>query len=89
VELGTRWRLDMASPLTRVRSSRRQTGLALAERRRNVRGLFAAGPAVGGASVALVDDVYTTGATVSAAARALRAAGAREVHVITLARTPR
>jgi predicted amidophosphoribosyltransferase len=88
-ELGARWRLDTVAPLTRVRSSQRQTGLALPERRRNVRGLFAAGPVVTGMSVALVDDVYTTGATVSAAAHALHAAGAREVHVVTLARTPR
>jgi predicted amidophosphoribosyltransferase len=36
-----------------------------------------------------VDDVYTTGATASAAASALRAAGARDIHVVTLARTVR
>jgi len=39
--------------------------------------------------VVLVDDVYTTGATVSAAAGALRAAGARTVRVLTFARTVR
>ena len=39
-------------------------------------------------SLALVDDVYTTGATVDECARALRQAGAEQVHVITLARTP-
>jgi Predicted amidophosphoribosyltransferases len=39
--------------------------------------------------VLLVDDVYTTGATASAAAAALRAAGARTVHVVTFARTLR
>jgi predicted amidophosphoribosyltransferase len=37
----------------------------------------------------LVDDVYTSGATASAAATALRKAGAREVQVVTLARTLR
>jgi predicted amidophosphoribosyltransferase len=41
------------------------------------------------ARVCLVDDVYTTGATASAAATALRRAGAREVTVVTLARTLR
>jgi predicted amidophosphoribosyltransferase len=39
--------------------------------------------------VALVDDVYTTGATVNAAAGALRAAGADHVHVVTFARAVR
>ncbi len=41
------------------------------------------------ARVALVDDVYTTGATASAAASALRAAGARSVEVVTFARALR
>lgn len=44
--------------------------------------------AVGGRRVLLVDDVVTTGATVVAAARALREAGAAEVHVVASARTP-
>jgi predicted amidophosphoribosyltransferase len=39
--------------------------------------------------VVLVDDVYTTGATVGAAATALMAAGARSVHVVTFARAVR
>ena len=87
-QLGTRWGLPPGPLLARTRASRRQAGLALADRRRNVRGLVAARPAPG-LRVVLVDDVYTPGATASAAAEAFRAAGAAEVHVVTFARTPR
>ena len=86
--LAARWHLAPGPTLRRTRRAGRQAGLVLADRRRNVRGLFAAEPASGRA-VVLVDDVYTTGSTASAAAEALLAAGAVEVHVVTLARTPR
>lgn len=49
---------------------------------------FAGCRPVAGRRVLLVDDVVTTGATVAAASRALRAAGAGEVHVVAAARTP-
>jgi predicted amidophosphoribosyltransferase len=60
----------------------------LDERRRNVRGAFAATRAPPG-RIVLVDDVYTTGATASEAARCLLRAGARRVDVVTFARTVR
>jgi len=85
--LGERWELPVLGVLSRQRTSRPQRGSSLADRRRNVRGAFAAGEAP--PAVALVDDVYTSGATASAAATALRKAGAREVQVVTLARTLR
>jgi predicted amidophosphoribosyltransferase len=85
--LGVRWGLPVVPLLERTRRVRPQRGLARGERRENVRGAFSArsAPAV----VALVDDVYTTGATAAAAARELRRAGARAIHVVTFARAVR
>jgi predicted amidophosphoribosyltransferase len=85
--LAERWGVDAAPLLTRTRGGPRQRGASLAERRRNVRGAFRADPAP--RAVCLVDDVYTSGATASTAASALRAAGAREVRVVTFARALR
>lgn len=73
--------------LERCRDTPRQVGLSRPERRRNVRGAFAARCAVP-PSVWLVDDVATTGATLSEAARALRRAGAHRVVGICVAHTP-
>ena len=55
-------------------------------RRRNVQGAFVPGRAPPGAAVLLVDDVMTTGATVQACARALRAAGSGPVYALSFAR---
>jgi ComF family protein len=74
--------------LSRQRETRRQTGLGGDQRRHNLDRGFVASPAVAGKAVALVDDVMTTGATLDAAARALRAAGARDVVALVVARTP-
>ena len=89
-ELAERWSLSATALLVRAGAgpSARQTGLARVDRVRNVRGAFVA-VAAAPRNVVLVDDVYTTGATVSAAATALRRAGAREVDVVTFARTVR
>jgi predicted amidophosphoribosyltransferase len=87
-ELGERWSLPVLSLVGRTRTVPRQRGLSLADRRRNVAGAFApAGDSP--ARVALVDDVYTSGSTASAAATALRKAGARRVEVVTFARVVR
>ncbi len=87
-ELAERWELEVVAALVRARPLARQRGLGLAERRRNVAGAFAPRIRVP-ASVALVDDVYTSGSTAAAAASALRRAGARRVEVVTFARAIR
>jgi ComF family protein len=77
--VNTRW-------LTRVRATGPQSDLTAAERRANVRGAFRASRHVAGRHVVVVDDVLTTGATLGECARALRAAGARRIGVVTVAR---
>ncbi|SDS86904.1 comF family protein [Halopseudomonas xinjiangensis] len=76
--------------LQRVKASESQLGLAAADRRRNLHDAFRcpAAPLIEGRHVALLDDVVTTGATVRAASRTLLEAGAREVSVWCVARTP-
>lgn len=76
--------------LLRRRHTPNQAGLNAAQRRRNVRNAFAVNPRrsgeVEGRRILLVDDVFTTGATVSECAHVLRRAGASAVDVLTLAR---
>jgi len=75
--------------LKRVRKTRPQSELKRDERRDNVHDAFRAkaSPHLKGATVLLVDDILTTGATCSDAARALKAAGAERVVVAVVARS--
>jgi len=72
--------------LRRVRHAPPQSSLPAADRARNVRDAFAAAAPVAGRAVVLTDDVMTTGATLAAAARPLRRAGATSVTALVLAR---
>lgn len=72
----------------RVRDTPAQVGLPHAGRAANVRGAFACPGLVAGLSVAVVDDVMTTGATLEEIARTLKAAGAARVVNWVVARTP-
>jgi ComF family protein len=78
-----------ASALVRKRETASQIGLTSHQRRENLRGAFAVAQpeTVKGREVLVVDDVYTTGATVSECARVLRRAGATKIWVATVART--
>lgn len=78
--------MEVCTALVRVDSRRPQTGLSAGERRVNLAGCMAAGGAVNGKRVLLVDDVYTTGATAQEAVRALRLAGAVGVGMFAAAR---
>ncbi len=81
------FRLSPAA-LRRKRATDAQTGLTSHQRRENIRGAFelARPEEIAGKEVLLVDDVFTTGTTVSECAKVLRRAGAERVLVATVAR---
>ena len=78
------------SALVRTRRTKQQVGLGARQREDNVRGAFRVPDhmliAVAGKTVLLIDDVFTTGATINAATKALKKAGAKAVDVLTFAR---
>lgn len=80
----------LAEALVRRKRTQQQVGLTANQRSLNVRGAFSVPEGcedlVFGKRLVLVDDVYTTGATVSAATAALKKAGAADVTILTFAR---
>lgn len=94
-ELARRLGVPTLRVLYRRRATPPQTGLSAGARRRNVRRAFTISPflprarvrrLIAGSVVVVIDDVRTTGATLEACAVTLKAAGAREVRALTVAR---
>ncbi len=86
------WRLPM-DPFILLRSTETEPQIQLSEedRSKNVRGAFSLNPkkSVQGKRILLVDDIYTSGATVNECSRTLIRGGAKDVSILTLARTIR
>jgi competence protein ComFC len=72
--------------LMRCKETRSQVGLSKRERQKNVLGAFQAGAGVNGRRILVLDDVSTTGSTLSSSAEALFLAGAKDVYALTVAR---
>jgi ComF family protein len=87
-ELAGQLGVPLVEALRRVRPTPSQTDLPAAARHGNMRNAFALrrGQVVAGLRIVLVDDVSTTGATIEACARVLRAGGAADVSAVTAAR---
>jgi len=72
--------------LKRMKETRSQILLSSAERKENVRAAFQAGTGVIGKTILVLDDVSTTGSTLSSSAEALLSSGAKDVYALTVAR---
>lgn len=91
-ELGRAWRMPVEPMiLQRTRRTPPLKGMNASERKRTVAGAFRLrdGASVKGRNIILIDDVFTTGSTAEACAKALRKAGARQVELICWARVVR
>ncbi len=75
--------------LTRIRPTPQQKMLNEKQRRKNLKGAFQAAPECKGRSIVLIDDVITTGSTLSECARTLKKAGAYRVYAACVACTER
>ncbi len=77
-----------ANLLVRARYSATQRGLNAKQRQQNIQGVFSVKRSVKGLTIAIVDDVMTTGSTLNEASKTLMAAGAEKVYAWSIARTP-
>lgn len=84
---GERWGIQVLSCLKRQRHTRTQNGMSAKARAKNISHAFTCTRPVESLHLLLIDDVVTTGATVSEASQCLLSAGAQTVEVWALART--
>jgi ComF family protein len=86
--LSKKWQIPVNfSLLKRHKFTETQTGMDKTERKQNIKGAFEVRDKENiGKNIIIVDDVYTTGATVNECAKILIKAGAQKVTVLTLAR---
>ncbi len=89
--IAKRFGLKLSGNLRRKRYTKSQAGLDESERQENLKGSFSVRrpEQIASKRILLIDDVFTTGATLRAAARALKDAGAAHVSVLALARVDR
>lgn len=85
--IGRKYGIPVKGSLLKVKETAPQRMLERHERLTNMRGAFSAGGGVEGLSVLVIDDVYTTGATMNEAAKILRKAGAKTVKGLVAARS--
>ncbi len=80
--------VGVCSALARTRDTKAQFDLPRAERFTNIDGAFEVidQDAIHGRRILLLDDIYTTGATIAECSKALKAAGARRIEILTLSR---
>lgn len=80
--------LPLISALERIKDTPSQTNLDFKERQRNIEGAFTVkDKSFEGKNVLLIDDVYTSGATMKEASKVLKQNGAKDIYIITLAHT--
>lgn len=85
--VGSKFKLPVSSFLIKVRYTLDQSTLSAKDRQENVKGAFSVLGTCNWKHVVLIDDVFTTGATVNEASRVLKEAGVNTVFVLTLARS--
>jgi ComF family protein len=85
--LGSRLNLPFTHACHRIRDTPPQAGLDLKARKRNLRNAFECNVDLKGKHIALLDDVMTTGSSLSELAQAARRAGAVEISAWVVART--
>lgn len=85
VKLGKRFGVRVERILKKVRETKTQVGLTRKERKENVEDAFKIISEMSGKNIILVDDVYTSGATMAEACRVLKKAGAKNVWGLALA----